>query len=64
MNDKTKTVNNQKNYDTQVFCKSRIVDPLFRDGDILRRVSDEDLDWKKIVKQELKPKQYFLKFEK
>jgi len=64
MNNKIKTVNNPKDYDAEVFCKSRIVDPLFRDGDILRRVLDEDLNWKKIVKRESKPKQYFLKFDK
>jgi hypothetical protein len=64
MNNKIKIVNNPKDYDSIVFCKSRIVDPLFRNGGALKRVSDEDLEWKKIVKHELEPKQYFLRFEK
>ena len=65
MNKKVKVSNNPNNYDVQVFCKSRIVDPLFEDGDgNLKRVSQVDPSWKEIINQELKPKQYFLKFEK
>ena len=57
-----KAINNPESYNTKVSCKSRIVDPLFRDGNILRRLSDKYLEWKEVVKEELKPKQYFLKF--
>jgi len=64
MNNKIKISNNPKNYDAQVFCKSRIVNPFFRDSGILKRVSEAELTWSDIIKQELKPKQYFLKFEK
>lgn len=64
MNNKVKVSNNPDNYDTQVFCKSRIVDPLFMNNGILKRISEVELSWNDIIKQELKPKQYFLKFEK
>jgi len=55
---------NRRDYDARIFCKSRIVDPLFMDGGKIKRLSQAEPSWGKIVKQELKPKQYFLKFEK
>jgi len=64
MTGKIKTENNPKNYDTIVYCKSRIVDPYFKDGKKIKRFSQVDRNWSKIVKRELKPKKYFLKFEK
>jgi len=64
MNDKIKVKQNRKNYDARVFCKSRIVDPLFIDKGKIKRLSHVIPGWDKIIKQELKPKEYFLKFEK
>lgn len=64
MNNKIKITNNPNNFDVQVFCKSRVVDPLFKDKGTLKRVSEAESSWAEVVKQELKPKQYFLKFEK
>ena len=64
MNKKVRVRNNPDNYDVRVFCKSRIVDPLFRDDGILKRVSEKDSKWSEIIKEELKPKEYFLKFDK
>ncbi len=64
MNNKIKASNNPDNYDAQIFCKSRVVDPLFKDGEVSKRVSEAEPIWGDIIKQELKPKQYFLKFEK
>jgi len=64
MNGKIKVKQNRENYDAQIFCKSRIVDPLFMSGGKIKRLSEALPSWKKIVKQELKPKEYFLKFEK
>lgn len=64
MNGKIKTVNNPNDFDTQVFCKSRVVDPLFSENGVLKRLSETDPNWKITVEQESKPKQYFLKFEK
>ena len=63
MNNKTKIINNPNNYDVQIFCKSRIVDPLFKDeNQQTRRLSDIDQEWKEKIKEESQPKQYFLKF--
>ncbi len=62
MNDGAGYENNPKNYDAEVYVKSRIVDPLCRyDGEI-KRVSDVDPRWKNIVKREAEPKRYFIKF--
>jgi hypothetical protein len=47
---------------TAVYCKSRIVDPLFLQDGHAKRFSQLDPKWAKIVEQELKPKQYFIKF--
>ncbi|MBU4257389.1 HD domain-containing protein [Patescibacteria group bacterium] len=62
MNNKVKIINDPNNYDTGVFCKSRVVDPLFKQGQEIKRVSEVDPNWNNIIKRELKPKQYFLKF--
>jgi len=64
MTGKIKVKEDPKNYDAIVYCKSRIVDPLFKDRNKIKRLSQVDKNWKKIVKQELIPKKYFLKFEK
>lgn len=64
MNNKVKIVNDQNNYDASVFCKSRVVDPLFNDGKKIKLVSQVSQNWSKIIKQESKPKQYFLKFDR
>jgi len=64
MNGKIKAKQNRKNYDAHIFCKSRIVDPLFINKGKITRFSEVELKWSKIVKQELKPKEYFLKFKK
>jgi len=64
MNNKTKIINNPKDFDIKVYCKSRIVDPLCEHNGVIRRVSDVNPSWKETLKQEQKPKEYFLKFEK
>lgn len=64
MNNKIKVSNNPENYDVSVFVKSRVVDPLFKDNGVLKRVSETQPNWSRIIELELKPKQYFLKFEK
>lgn len=64
MNNKIGFCNNSQNYDVHVFCKSRVVDPLCNYNGERRRISEIDQNWAKIIKQELKPKEYFIKFEK
>ncbi len=62
MNNKIGFKNNQKSYDVKVFCKSRIVNPYCQYKGKLKKVSAIEPAWNKTIKQELKPKVYFLKF--
>lgn len=62
MNNRVGYVNNPENYDAQVFCKSRVIDPLCYNNGKVVRVSDVNPDWKKVVEEEMQPKEYFLKF--
>lgn len=64
VNNKIASKNDPNDFETHIFCKSRIVDPLCWHKGEIKRVSEIDPKWTKIVKQELKPKEYFLKFEK
>jgi uncharacterized protein len=62
MNNKITSKNNPKDYDRKIFCKSRIVDPLCLDGGKIKRVSEIEPSWADVIKQESKPKEYFVKF--
>jgi len=64
MNKKIKCQNNLREYDAKVYCKSRAVNPLCLSKGGLQRVSDIDKNFDIILKRELEPKVYFLKFEK
>jgi len=64
MNNKIKIRNNPDDYDVNVFCKSRVVDPLFRQEKEIKRVSRVEISLGDLIKQELSPKEYFLKFDK
>lgn len=64
MNNKVKVINNPNNYDASVFCKSRVVDLLFKEGQVIKRLSEVDSGWNDVIKHESEPKQYFLKFER
>ena len=64
MNKKINFQNNPKDYDAQIFCKSRVVNPLCRHKKEIKRISEIDTSWNKILEKELKPKQYFIKFER
>jgi len=59
---KVKFQNNPKDYNARAFCKSRVVDPLFKTNKKVKRLSEIDKNWRKIVREESKPKEYFLKF--
>jgi len=64
MNNKIKAKNDPQDFDRQVFCKSRIIDPLcFAEGQI-KRVSDIEPSWLDVIKKESKVTEYFLKFDK
>lgn len=64
MNNKVRIINDPNDYDASIFCKSRVVDPLFKHNNELKKISEADQNWTSIIQQESKPKQYFLKFEK
>lgn len=56
--------NDPDDFEAEVFCKSRAVDPLFvRDGNVVR-LSGADPAWGEILREESKPKRYFLTFER
>jgi hypothetical protein len=63
MNNKLPFKNDPGDFDTQVFCKNRVVDPLFLEGKEIKRLSDAYPE-RKIILQNVKPREYFLKFEK
>ncbi|MDD4761933.1 MAG: hypothetical protein PHZ25_02845 [Candidatus Pacebacteria bacterium] len=64
MNNKISFRNDPNNYDGKVFCKSRVVDPLCLQNEEIKRVSEIEPHWSDIIKQESKPKEYFLKFNR
>ena len=64
MDNKVPFENNPNNYDEKVSCKSRVVDPFCYYNNKIKRVSEIEPKWKDIIEKELKPKEYFLKFEK
>ena len=62
MNRKVDISEDKDDYDMHIFCKSRAVDPLFRDGSKIKRVSEVDEQWRTMLEKELAPKEYFIKF--
>lgn len=64
MNNKIGYKNDHNDYDGSLFCKSRIVDPIFKDEDRDSRVSEAFDGWSEKVKDLSRPKQYFIKFDK
>lgn len=63
MSNKVPYKNNPEKFSSHVFCKSRVVDPLFFDGSEVKRVSEVDEDWKQTLIRESQPKEYFIQFE-
>jgi len=62
MNYRIKATDNPHDFDYRAYCKSRLVDPLCYSRGKLKRVSEINPAWKKIIQRESKPKAYFLKF--
>lgn len=63
MNNKPDVINDPGDFQLSIYVKSRAVDPCFYDQGAIKRVSEKDGEWGGIVENELKPKQYFLKFK-
>ena len=64
MDNKIKYKDDPNDFEEKVVCKSRIVDPLCRYEGGIKRVSEINPDWQKVIQEEMKPKEYFLKFLK
>ena len=64
MNNKVGFKNDPNDYDVKFFVKSRVVDPLCLYNGKIERLSEVNVSWEKIVKQERIPKVYFFKFDK
>jgi hypothetical protein len=63
MNRRVAIAEDPDNYESAVFCKSRVVDPLCLHNGTCRRLSDIDPSWRLCVEQQSTPKVYYLKFE-
>lgn len=64
MSHKVNAVDNPSNYDYEVYCKSRMIDPLCQTEKGIICLSDWYPEWKQIVEKNSKPKKYFLKWDK
>lgn len=60
---KIKITNNPRHYAVHTLLKSRAVDPLLQINGQTKRLSAVDQNWTQVIKQEMKPKEYFLRFE-
>jgi len=63
MNNRVPFENNPEGYDNHIITKSRVIDPLCEHDGKIQKVSDINPEWKGYVTQELKPKEYFIKFK-
>jgi len=63
LNNEIKLCSSPNDFDKQIVCKSRVVDPLCFDEGKIKRVSEIYPEWESIVVEESKPKEHFLKFE-
>ena len=62
MNDSGGYENNPNDYDAEVYCKSRIIDPLCWHNGEIKRVSEVEPNWREVIQKEMEPKRHFLKF--
>lgn len=64
MEGKVGTEPGEPGVDTETLCKSRAVDPRFRSGDSLQRLSEVEPSWKEVMDQEMESKRYLFKFKR
>lgn len=64
MDGKVKFENNPDDFDQEAFCKNRLVDPLYLQGEKVVRLSQTDKKWFDIISLSSKSTQYFIKFFK
>lgn len=63
-NNKIKFVQDKKNYNSHIVIKAREVDPLYLENEDIKNLSSKDLKWKQRVLKGLKPREFFIRFEK
>jgi len=63
MNNKIKFKNNPRKYNVNIFCKSRMVDPLCSYQGKINRVSEIDKNYLSLLKKYSQPKEYFIQFK-
>jgi uncharacterized protein len=63
MSDKKYFENNPDDFDVEVICKSRAVDPLCLDKNAIKRVSEINTGWLEVISRESKPKRHYLKYK-
>lgn len=63
MNNRSKVVNDENNFQAKISCKSRAVDPLVFDKGQKQRLSEIHREWEDTLVREMKPKTYFLRFD-
>lgn len=64
MHNKEQITHNPHDFEEKVFCKSRMVDPLFYWEGGVARISDLDSNWKRRIEQESVPRSYCLHFSR
>ena len=62
MNNKYPITTDPESATKRVFCKSRVVDPLWLAQDVVKRVSDHDREWLHALGFERNPKEYCFSF--
>lgn len=60
---KVNIINSSSNYDVNLLIKSRVIDPLFKQGEELLKISELDNEWAETLKKESNPKEWSLKFD-
>lgn len=64
MNNKMGFKDDPSDFESEIFCKSRVINPLCKHNGEIKRVSEIDPAWVLILEKESKPKHYFVKFER
>lgn len=64
MSGKIRYWDDPRQYDAEVICKSRVIDPLCFSKNEIKRVSEIEPAWKTALKTESKPKMYHIRFER
>ncbi len=64
MNNRIPFRNDPENFEAEVLCKNRLVDPLFLSEGKIQRFSESDSSYQELLKSGMAPKRYFIKFEK